>query len=228
MKEFPLQILICAFNPLILWVLVLNAFVFGGMVITCATSVGVLMAPPYNFTFQQTGLSKFGTFFGALVAFPASGILTSWVTRILARRNQGVHEPEHYLPSFILPVVTSSVSLALFGIAVERHWDWRFILFFVSLDYFSAISMFTSNTLWVTEAFPRWAGPAIVIVGAGSYCLSFVMSSNIAPWIASQGFGSTYVELAVLTSAMGVAGLPINLWGKKFRQYIYSNWDNKS
>lgn len=227
MKAFPRQILICTFNPLILWVLILNAFVFGGMVITCATYVELLMAPPYNFTFQEIGLAKFSPFLGALMAFPASGILTSWVTRILARRNRGVHEPEHYLPSFILPVVTSSVSLALFGVAAERQWDRRYILFFVGLDYFSAISLFTSNALWVTEAFPRWAGPAIVIVGAGGYGLSFVLGSNIAPWIASQGLGTTYVELAALTWLVGLVGFPVNFWGKKFREYIYSNWDNE-
>ncbi|KAG4440385.1 hypothetical protein IFR05_004125 [Cadophora sp. M221] len=225
MKAFPRQVLICAINPLILWVLVLNAFVFGGMVVTCTTYVSLLMAPPYNFTFKEISLVKLSPFIGALLAFPASGILTSWLTRILATRNRGVHEPEHYLPSFILPVVTSSISLALFGIAAEKEWNWRWILFFVGLDYFSAISMFTSNTLWVTEAFPRWAGAAITIVGAGGYALSFVLGSTITPWIKSQGIGNTYVELGILTWLVGLIGFPVNYWGKRFREYIYSKWD---
>ncbi|CZR67367.1 uncharacterized protein PAC_17266 [Phialocephala subalpina] len=176
------------------------------------------------------------------------------------------------------------------GHHLRNLWDWRYILFFVGLDYFSAISLFTSNALWVTEAFPRWAGPAIVIVGAGGYGLSFALGSSIEPWIASQGLGNTYLELAALTCAIslftsnalwvteafprwagpaivivgaggyglsfalgssiepwiasqglgntylelaaltwlvGLVGLPVNFWGKKFREYIYSNWDHE-
>ncbi|KAL2071007.1 hypothetical protein VTL71DRAFT_14033 [Oculimacula yallundae] len=225
MKAFPRQVLFCAINPLILWVLVLNAFVFGGMVVTCVSYVTLLMAPPYNFTFNQIGLVKFSPFLGALMAFPASGILTDWFTRILASRNRGVHEPEHYLPSFILPVVTSSISLALFGIGAEREWSWGWILFFVGLDYFSAISMFTSNALWITEAFPKWAGAAITIVGAGGYGLSFALGSTIEPWIKLQGVGNTYVELGILTWIVGLIGFPVFFWGKRFREYIYSKWE---
>ncbi|EKD20957.1 uncharacterized protein L3040_004576 [Drepanopeziza brunnea f. sp. 'multigermtubi'] len=222
---FPRQVLFCAINPLILWVLVLNAFVFGGMVVTCTEYVVLLTSPPYDFTLKQIALAKFSPMMGALLAYPASGVLTSWLTKILARRNRGVHEPEHYLPSFILPVLTSSAGLALFGIAKERQWDFRWVLFFVGLNYFSSISMFTSNTLWVTEAFPRWAGAAITVVGAGGYGSSFLLSSTIAPWIQSQGLGAAFVQLAILTLTVGLVGFPVNYWGKRFREHIYSKWE---
>jgi hypothetical protein len=223
MREFPRQILICTLNPLILWVLVLNALIFGGMIVTCASYVQLLSTPPYNFSFQAIGLAKFATGIGAILAFPASGLLTSQVIRILAARNKGVREPEHYLPSFILPVIVSTTSLALYGIASEQHWDWRWILLFVGADYFSAICIFTSNTLWVTEAFPRWKGAALVIVGAGGYGLSFGM----VPWVQSEGLGRAYRQLAVLTLVVGLVGVPVNWWGKRFREYIYSVWETE-
>lgn len=227
MKSCGRQLLLCAFNPLIFWVLILNTLVFGGMVITVQTLVEILMDPPYNFSLEAVGLAKLSNAIGALLAFPASGILTSVVIRALAARNRGVREPEHYLPSFILPVVTSTVSLILYGIAAERQWDWRWILLFVGLDYFSAICLFTSNTLWLTEAFPRWAGPALVIVGAGGYAMSFGMSSAIGPWIRSEGFGKTYLEIALMTLIVGLVGFPVNFWGKKFREYIYARWGHE-
>jgi hypothetical protein len=226
MKAFPQQIVICLFNPLILWVLILNAFVFGGMVVTCATYVDVLMAPPYNFTFNAIGLAKFSPGIGALVAFPVSGYLTSWMVKGLARGNNGIREPEHYLPSFILPVISSSSSLCLFGAAVENYWESKWILFLVGLNYFSAISIFTSNTIWVTEAFPHWASPAIVVVGAGGYGVSFGLSAGIFPWIQSQGLGMSYIQLGLVTLIVGFIGLPISVWGKPCREYIYKRWGN--
>ncbi|KUJ06922.1 major facilitator superfamily transporter [Mollisia scopiformis] len=224
MKAFPRQLIICLFNPLIFWVLILNAFIFGSMVVTLATYVEVLMAPPYNFSFNAIGLVKFSPAIGALVAFPVSGFLTSWMVQRLARGNKGVREPEHYLPSFIVPVLTSSSSLCLFGVAMDRHWSSIWILVLVGVNYFSAISIFTANTLWVTEAFPRWAAPAIVVVGAGGYAVSFGLSTGIFGWIQSQGLSATYIELGMVTFAVGLVGLPINFWGKQCRQYIYKRW----
>jgi hypothetical protein len=224
MKAFPRQLVICVFNPLILWVLILNAFVFGSMVVICNTYGDVLQAPPYNFSFDAIGIAKLSPALGALVAFPFSGYLTTWVVQRLARGNKGVREPEHYLPSFIVPVLASSGSLCLFGLAIERHWRSAWILVLVGVNYASAISIFTSNTLWVTEAFPRWAGPAIVVVGAGGYAASFGLSSGIFSWTQAQGLSATYIELGLVILVIGSIGLPINFWGKQFRQYIYKRW----
>ncbi|TVY81185.1 putative MFS-type transporter [Lachnellula suecica] len=223
-SAFPKQLLICVCNPLILWVLILNALIFGGMVLTCSTYAEVLQEPPYNFSFQNIGLAKVSPAIGAMLAFLSSGILTRQSIHFLAKRNRGVREPEHYVPSFILPVITSSISLGLFAMAVHRQWDWRWILLFVGLDYFSAISVFVSVALWVTEAFPLWAGPAIVVVGAGGYGLSFALSFGIMPRANSEGLAKTYIELGLLTLIVGLVGLPVNYWGARFRNYIYSKW----
>jgi hypothetical protein len=227
MKAFPRQLMFCALNPLVLWVMLLNTFVFGGMVITCETYPQVLMSPPYDFTFNEIGLTKLSPSIGAFLAYPVSGILTTYLIRVLASRNRGVREPEHYLPSFFLPIILSSASLALFGIATERRWDWRWILLFVGLDYLSAIATFSTNVVWITESFPEFAGAAIVIVGAGSYGTSFVLSSVIVPWIQNQGLGMTYIQLGVVTLVLGFFGFPINFWGKRYREYIYSRWSRE-
>jgi len=221
---FPTQLLICIFNPLILWVFVLNAFVIGSMVVTCATYAETLTAPPYNLSFRNICLAKLSPAAGALLAFLTSGLFTNSIVRSLAKHNRGIREPEHYLPSFILPVIMCTASLALFGVATQRQWDSHWILIFVGLNYFSAVSIFVSGILWVTEAFPRWAGPAIVVVGAGGYGLSFAVSLAIQPWINSQGLGMAYIELAILTLAIGLVGFPVNYWGKQCREYIYIRW----
>lgn len=224
MKIFPRQLLFCAINPLVLWTMLLNTFVFGGMVITCQTYAVLLTLPPYNFTFFQIGLAKLSPSFGAFLAYPVSGILTTYLIRALASRNRGVREPEQYLPSFFLPVILSSVSLVLFGIAAERKWSASWILLFVGLDYLAAIATFSTNVVWITESFPEWAGAAIVVVGAGSYGTSFWLSSASVPWIQSQGLMGIYVQLGILTLVVGVFGFPIGLWGKRYREYIYLKW----
>ncbi|KAL3417482.1 major facilitator superfamily transporter [Phlyctema vagabunda] len=223
-KSFGHQFILCVLNPLIVWSLVLNALVFGSMIITCTTFVQILMASPYNFSFTAIGLAKLSPAAGALLALPVSGFVATRIVRFLTKRNKGVREPENYLPSFIIPILACCSSLALFGFAAENHWDWRWICLFVGLDYFSAIALFTANTLWVTESFPRWTGPVLVVVGAGSYGISFALSSGVIPWMSAEGFTKTYIQLAMVILILSCAGIPVNIWGKRFREYVHARW----
>jgi hypothetical protein len=226
MKAFPRQLIICTLNPLLLWVLFINAIILGGMVVLDATYVETLMAPPYNFNLGSIGISKLSYALGALLAYPVSGNLTKCVTQAFARRNRGIHEPEHYLPVLVFPVVSSTLSLVLFGIAVDRQWHWGWILFFVGLNFFGAVSIFVS-ILWATEAFPKWAAPSILIVGAGSYMLSFALGATSQSWISSQGVAGFYVQLGILNLGIGFIGLPVNFWGETFRRSIYARWGSE-
>lgn len=224
MREHFVQIIVCIYNPLIFWSLILNALIFGSMIITCATYVEVLIAPPYNFTPDTIGLAKFATGIGALLSYPVASPLTTRIARYFTRKNRGVREPEHYLPSLLLPTLSACASLALFGSASEGNWNWRWLTLFVGWNYFSAIALFTANTLWVTESFPRWRGPVLVVTGAGGYGLSFALSTGVIPWIRAAGFDKTYVQLAVVIYAVGCFGIPIYFWGKRLRMCIYSRW----
>jgi hypothetical protein len=78
-----------------------------------------------------------------------------------------LRDAEHYLPSFILPILTGAAGLALYGVAGERHWHWLWIFISHGLNYLSFIALFTANTLWATEAFPHWAAAALVVPPGG-------------------------------------------------------------
>lgn len=224
MQAYCYQVLLCVFNPLIFWSLILNALIFGSMIITCATFVQILLAPPYNFSSNAVGITKLATGLGGALAYPIAGPLTAHIQRKLTRCNRGIREPEHYLPSHIPIILTCSASLALYGAGIEKKWSWQLLCLFVGLNYFTAIALFVANTLWVTESFPRWRGPALVVVGAGGYGLSFALSSGVIPWVQVAGFGKTYIQLAVVVYAVGCFGIPIYFWGKGMREIIYHRW----
>lgn len=213
-------------NPLIFWALILNALVIGSLVITEVTYVQVLLATPYNFSKFQVALVKFSAAIGALFAYPASGPLTTWIVRKLTFKNKGIREPEHYLPSFIIPVVACVVSLVVFGAAIQGQWDWSIICLAVGINYFSAISLFTAMTLWVTESFPLWRAPAMVVVSAGGYGWSFALSSGIIPWLAAEGYAKTYIQMAVVVYGVASIGIPIYFFGKKMRGAMNTRWGN--
>ena len=227
LKAYGHQCILCFLNPLILWALLLNTVITGSMIITCSTSVQVLLAPPYNFSENHIGLVKFSTAIAAFLAFPCAGFLPNSISKFLTRRNKGIREPEFFLPSFIIPTVVGCSSLALFGLATENNWDWRLIVLFVSLDYFSVTVLFVSSVLWVTASFPRWSGPALIVIGAGGYGVSFGLSLGIVTWMKDEGMAKTYIELSMMIFSVACIGVPVYVWGKVFREYIYARWGTR-
>jgi hypothetical protein len=218
------QILMCVFNPLIFWVSILNAIVFGGMLSIGMTYATLLAAPPYSLPVDAIALVNMSAAIGALFAWPASGIMIARISRHLSMHNGGIRHAEYYLPAFVLPIITAAASVILYGLAGELKWHWIWVYVSYMLNSFSFVGLGTANTLWVTEAFPRWAAAALAIVGGGSYVISFGISFAILPWIKSQGFARANIEIGVLTLVVGAVLIPVAFWGKGLRQYIHGRW----
>ena len=218
------QVLGCFLNPLIFWVSTLNALVFTSMLSIRETYTDILKEPRYGLSLDAFALIHIAGAIGCLIAWPVSGFVVSRVTCRLAKRNFGVRDAEHYLPAFILPILTGTLNIIIYGVAVERQWHYMWIYFAYGLNSFTLVSVATANTLWVTEAFPRWAAPALVVLSSVANVASFGVSFGIMPWIRSQGHANADIEIGVLIAVVGCVAIPIAFWGKKMRQQIHERW----
>lgn len=218
------QIALCTINPLIFWVALLQAIMLCSMLSISETYVPTLASAPYNLSPTSLALTSLAPALGSLLAWPVSGHLLSSTTKRLAMNNKGVREAEHYLPAFILPVILATLSNVLYGFAVERTWHHAIIISAFGLNTFAFSSIGIAGTLWVTEAFPRWAGPSIVVVYGLAYIASACMTYAIVPWIRSQGIEGMQLELAISILAVGCIGVPLAFFGKRVRQRINGKW----
>ncbi|KAL2873374.1 hypothetical protein SGCOL_011455 [Colletotrichum sp. CLE4] len=218
------QTMLCACNPLVFWVAILNALNFGAMIFIGETYAVVMSQPPYNLPERVISMVNPVSAIGSLLAWPVSTILTSRVARRLTLRNSGIRDAEHYLIAFLPAVLAGAGSVFLYGFTV--HYKWSFIWIFVSylINAFSAAAYGIASTLWVTEAFPRWAAPAMVIVGGAGYMLSFATSYAVTPWLRSQGYLGANFELGAILLVVGGVAVPLAFWGKSLRQYIDGRW----
>ncbi|KAJ4371107.1 hypothetical protein N0V83_004323 [Neocucurbitaria cava] len=214
----------CAVNPLIFWVFVASAFNTASMVFIGATFARVLIAPPYNMAANMVGTVNIASGVGGLFGFVVWSLLICRIVTWLSRRNRGVLEAEHYLVGYIVPILTGATSSLVYGLVVKHHWSANLIFFAYGLNGFSFVTIMIGNTLWVAEAFPRWAAPAIAVVGGGCYILSFAMSFALGPWIAAHGFQWVSIELAILQMVSGLIAMPVAFWGKTARQAIHGRW----
>jgi hypothetical protein len=218
------QILLCFCNPLIFWIALLNAVVLGGVMSISETFVTLLSSEPYALPSQVIGLVHISAALGSVLAWPASGIMVTSISRRLAMRNSGVRDAEHYLPAFALPILSAVISAVLYGLTAQYKWHWIWIFVVAAFNSFGFGGLATANTLWVTEAFPRWAAPALVVVGGGSYVVSFGTSYLIIPWVKSQGYLKTNIEIGIIILVIGGIAVPVSFWGKSLRQFIHGKW----
>jgi len=83
--------------PLLLFPQVLYAFVTGLSMswfsVLAGVSALIYGSPPYNFTVEQLGLLCIGGVVASLLGFSA-GPLNDWLCKVMARRNNGIYEPE--------------------------------------------------------------------------------------------------------------------------------------
>jgi hypothetical protein len=218
------QMALCVVNPLLFWVFIASAVNFAGMLFIGATYGQILRSPPYSLSSALIVNVNICSGVGALLAFPFGGVLVDKIINRLARRNRGVREAEHFLVGYILPVVTGALSTLIYGLVVQRKLHFAYYCLAYGLNGFSWTTLSISNTMWVTEAFPRWAAPAISVLGGGCYIISFSMSFALVPWIKAHGYQLVGIELAVLQVLGGLIALPIAFWGKSARQVIHGKW----
>jgi hypothetical protein len=218
------QMLRCFINPLIFWVVLLSAFNFGILMVLNLTYPVLLSQPPYNLTSHTIATVSLAGAFGTLLAWPASYMMIDVLPKRLARQNGGVRHAEYILPGYVLPVLTSALSAFLYGVVAERKLQYGLVYVAWGLATFGWTGLSIANTLWITEAFPRWAAAAIAVVAGTGYVISFALSSAIKPWLRLEGYLLLSVEMGTIYLVIGFVGVPIAFWGKGIRQYINGRW----
>lgn len=219
-----LQMGYCAINPLLFWVFVFSGANAASMIFIGATYARVLTAPPYNISPKIVGTVNIASGVGALFSLLVGTFLVSPLITRLSKRNKGVFEAEHYLLAYIIPVITGAISSLVYGLSVRYHLHPALYYFAYGVNGFSFVGLMIANTLWVAEAFPRWAAPALAVMGGGCYLLSFALSFALLPWIQAHGFKWVGIELTALQLVGGLVAMPVAFWGKAARQAIQGRW----
>lgn len=219
-----IQMAYCAANPLLFWVFVASGFNSASMIFIGATNSRILTQPPYNISPEIVGTVYAASGVGALIGLPVCWFVIYSGLKRLSQRNHGVLEAEHYLIAYVLPIIVGAFSSLIYGLTVKFQWHFAFIYLAYGGHGLSLVMLMTANTLWVAEAFPRWAAPALAVVIGGCYFISFAMSFALVPWVEAHGYLWVGIELMVFQILGGLVALPVAFWGKGMRQAISGRW----
>lgn len=124
----------------------------------------IFVAPPYNFTIGETGLTSLSPFILSALGEAISGPLNDWICLKLTKRNHGVYEPEFRLVLMVLVAILGTVGFFGFGATVHYVTHWTGPVLTYGLANMALAFASTCVFGYVLDSYPHLAEEAFVAI----------------------------------------------------------------
>jgi MFS family permease len=165
-----------AYGSTLIWFNVLNA-----------TASIIFTAPPYNFSAGIVGTAYVACLIGVALGFMFTGRLSDWLAIKLARRNNGIMEPEHRLWLFAASSVIIPFALILWGVGAAHEIHWFGLTFAMCVLAFVNTCGCTLSVNYLVDCFKEMSGDALTSVILIRNTMSFAIGYGITPWLKNMG-----------------------------------------
>lgn len=208
--------------PTTLWLLLLNGANLGTYVFEASTFSSILMAPPYNFSFDALGYVQAGQIVDCLVFLPLLGYGGDLIIRTLSRRNNGLYKPEYRLLVIAIPAIVGVICGIIYGEAASNpdKWSVASIVVGYNASYFAFLGANIVGITYAVDSFPFRAAPFLVVICAGRGFISFGLSYATLPAVATLGYAKTMIVEEVICAAFALLAIPMYFFGPRIRAYV--------
>lgn len=205
--------------PPILW----GGFVYGVQVmwlsLIATTQSAFLSAEPYNMSPSAVGntnlASLIGCFFGMIWGGSLSDKFVAW----MARRNNGVLEPEFRLWFLLVPAIINSSGLLLYGLGVNSGIRWigpaGFGMGFLGFGMGAGGGIILTYAL---DCYPNLQSESMVMILFIRNMIGMGFTFAIQPWLDANGVVTTTWLMFMLSMVFNFSCLIFIKWGKSIRK----------
>jgi MFS family permease len=183
------------------------------------TASPVLTAAPYNWTAALVGCVYTGPILGAGVASLWSGNFADWIALRLARRNNGIREPEHRLWVLTASGIISSAGLIVWGVGAYHDVHWIGLVFGLGMLTFGCVTGGSIAVSYNVDCFKEIAGETTVSIMLIRNTIGFGFSYAITPWWTMQGLQNCFITAAMVSIACTFTFLIMIKYGKRIRRW---------
>lgn len=110
--------------PAVLWSAMVYALAVGWLIVLSESVAHIYQDHSYNFTALQVGLVYISPFVGGVLGTAVAGKVSDLIVRFMARRNDGVYEPEFRLVMAVPITISTVIGLMGFGWSAEEKDAW--------------------------------------------------------------------------------------------------------
>ncbi|KAJ9144564.1 hol1 protein (member of major facilitator superfamily) [Pleurostoma richardsiae] len=207
----------CLTSPAILYVVLISSITLGCVVDMSLTYDVVLQGK--GWAPKDIGLINLGAVIGAIIGSIYSTLLGERFMVFMARRNQGVHKPEHRLIVLVVPALLAVAMLLTYGFAASGDASWWGPVLAYTFYNAAWVTVLIVSTTFASEATPKHPGPALVMVVGTKNIVSFGFTYGLNPLVAKGGYSYAFGVLAGVLGACFILGVPVYLLNPKWRSY---------
>lgn len=205
--------------PAVLWAFLMYGTTLTWIVVFSVVNGVIFVAPPYNFSVGEAGLTGLSPFILTLLGEIISGPLNDWICLKLTKRNRGVYEPEFRLVLVVVVVVLGCVGFFGFGVTVHDRTHWSGPVLTYGLANMCLAFLSTCVFGYLLDSYPHLAEEAFVAINTRNI-LTFGLTYFVNDWLARVGALKVFDVLGACFLAVCMLTIPLWVFGKRIRSFI--------
>lgn len=210
---------ILVFFPNILWA----AFLYGSNIawysVINATISMILSSEPYGFKPTIVGVCYLSPLVFGAVSSAWAGNFADSVALKLARRNNGIREPEHRLWGLAIAAIASTGGLIMWGVGASLQAHYMVLIMGIGVVTFGVICASAISLAYAVDCFKEIAGESFVGIIVLRNTMGFAFSYAITPWIEKVGLRDCFISVSVISLVCTGTFVLMILWGKNLRRF---------
>lgn len=156
--------------PAVLWSSLVYALAVGWLIVLSESVAHIYQnRESYNFDSLQVGLVYISPFVGGVLGTAVAGKFSDLIVRFMARKNDGVYEPEFRLVMALPITISTVIGLMGFGWSAEEKDNWIVPTVFFGIISFGCSLASTTAVTFVVDSYRQYAGEALVTL---NFCKS--------------------------------------------------------
>ncbi|CAO2652699.1 Nn.00g021100.m01.CDS01 [Neocucurbitaria sp. VM-36] len=206
--------------PAVLWSSLVYALAVGWLIVLSESVAHIYRDESYTFTPLQVGLVYISPFVGGVLGTAVAGKVSDLVVRFMARKNDGVYEPEFRLLMAVPITISTVIGLMGFGWSAEERDAWIVPTVFFGVISFGCSLASTTAITFVVDSYRMYAGEALVTLNFSKNILhGFIFSLFFPHWLESSGSKHTFIAIGSIQLACMLCSIPMYIYGKRARMW---------
>lgn len=175
---------------------------------------------PWNYSETGVAIMNVATLVGAVIGCVMLGYLSDKHVLWMAKRNNGLFEPEYRLWLLFITIIVSPIGLIMFGVGAAEGGKWPAWVVYGGLGCigFGWGSIGDTAMSYLMDSYPEIVIQGMVGVSIINNTLACIFTFTCSLWLDRAGTKSTYIVLAVIDFVSIAFIIPTLVWGKSWRR----------
>ncbi|KAL4889544.1 major facilitator superfamily domain-containing protein [Aspergillus ambiguus] len=210
-------------HPAVIWSTLLLSISTAWFVVTSYVIGQIFALPPYNLQAVEIGYMSGGIVVGGVLGSIACGLMSDPIATALARKNNGIYEPEFRLVMVIPLMITSVLGWFLFGNLTEEGKSPAVVSVVWGVAAASIQFAMTIVGTYMVDAYRAISIEVFILGMVVKNFLFFGLSFGVNDWTSAWGPAKMFDTIGGIQLALCVVSSVVWVFGKKWRARFYAS-----